>query len=137
MREEISTEHEYEMFEATNEEIIALHGCIGQYMADQYQLIVEEKENDTGIVEGVVYRLGRICHYSWYLENYIRNMISKGDFLDSQHKPDGYLLEAEFEDLETLGKIIAHYDTEGKLKQLLKIEKLRYFYENFKAASGK
>ncbi len=137
MREELSTEHEYELFDATSQEIITLHSYLEQYISSEYQKIVAEKETASGIVQGVVYRLGRSCAYLWYLGNYTADIANPNPVPGRTEKPDGYLLEAEFEDLDLLGKVIAIYDTDKKLVGLLKINKLRYFYENYTAASGK
>ena len=108
-----------------------------RYIADEYRQIAAEANDDAEIAQGVVYNLRRACQYLWYLSNYTQDIASPDPLPGQKGKSFDYLLEAEFEDMELLGKIISIYDADNKLASWLKIDKLRYFYENFNAASGK
>lgn len=142
MRDELSTEFEHVIIEVTAQEITELEICLRKYLEQEYRAILKNSPDDIHTVSSVVYKIGTPCHYWWYLLNYTEDIQRRQNGEPDIHTgkigmQDGYMIEAEFNDLELLGKVIALFEEDEKLNSLLaKSDKLLYFYENFKAAQG-
>ncbi len=142
MKEELFTEFESEVLELTGDEILLLESCLRAYLEQEYRAILEDSSDAIDIVSSVVNQIGIPCHYWWYLLNYTEDIERSRMGEPDPHTGEvgvigGYAIEAEYNDLELLGKVVAMFDKEEKAKNILaKSDKLTYFFQNFKAAQG-
>lgn len=136
MKEELDPEREYLIMEVSADEITTFYDYLTSYVRDQHTRLAEEESDGAMLVQMIVDKLAKACHYIWYLNNYIRD-IETPEEKRIHPKPGGYTLEVPFEDAELVAKVILEYDTLGKLTSWAQYEQIRYFYENFKAAKGR